>query len=110
MNTITATLFASFILTLLFSPPSFAKECFTDMDCDVFANEKCILPPNDRGGVCGKVTLPHTQVLTPAPNTPPPSPSSPAKNRRFCMTSKDCESGESCIKKENALTGVCTQP
>jgi hypothetical protein len=109
MKILTAILFVSFILTLLFSPPSFAKECVTDMDCDVFVNEKCILSPNDRGGVCGKVALPHKQVLTPGLNAPPPSPSSPSKGRRFCMTSKDCESGESCVRKENAVTGVCAR-
>jgi len=107
MKKITTLLFLLLIMAQAFSLPAFAKECTTDLDCDSFANEKCLLNPNDRGGVCGKVTLPHSTVLTRPPDTPPPTPS---KGRRFCMTAKDCEQGESCLKKENAFTGVCTQP
>lgn len=94
----------SFIVSLAIELQSFAKDCYSDLDCDMYRQERCIIPSSERVGVCVKSESHREKERKPVSDTPAPS---PLKRGQFCMIDKDCDPGQACIKKENALTGTC---
>ena len=92
----------SFVLLLLCGRPLFATECSSDIDCKMYENERCIIPDYAKRGTCVKSTFaPHKE------ETRPSSDPSSSTRGRFCMTDRDCDQGQSCVKKENAMSGTC---
>lgn len=93
----------SFIVSLVFCRPSFATECRSDLDCKMYENEKCVKQGDENIGTCVK---PETPQKKEAPK-PASTPSSSWRRGQFCTNDKDCEPGQSCVKKENAMFGTC---
>ncbi len=94
----------AFIVSLAFCLPSFAKDCTTNWDCDMYEHERCVIPPYTNVGTCLKSEHQGETGRETGSDTPA---SSPSKTGQFCMTNKDCDPGQSCVKKENALSGTC---
>jgi hypothetical protein len=93
------------IVCMLSGGESPAKECSTDMDCNMYENDRCIIPASESRGVCGKPR--STPKETTPFFSPPPSPPPSSKRGRSCMTAVDCDLGQSCVKKGDALVGTC---
>ncbi len=91
-----------FVLSLVVCRLSFATDCSTDIDCKMYDDERCIIPDSARRGVCVKSFRPRKEDSHPASD-----PAAPSKHGQFCMTNRDCDTGQSCVKKENALSGTC---
>lgn len=100
----TTVIIVSLFASMLLCQQSFAKECTSDLNCDMFDNEKCIIPAYDRVGVCVKSSVRPEKEHKPVSESPTPS---PLKKGQFCMTDNDCGPGQSCIKKENTFSGTC---
>jgi hypothetical protein len=105
MKTLMPVLLLFFIMSLLWCRESLAKECSTDMDCNMYENERCIIPASESRGVCGKPRSTPKEI-TPL-FSPPASPPASSKRGRSCMTAVDCDPGQSCVKKGDALVGTC---
>ncbi|MGD0883995.1 MAG: hypothetical protein ABSA46_03810 [Thermodesulfovibrionales bacterium] len=95
--------FVGVLVVAVLCRPSFADECRSDLDCKMNESEKCIKVGDEIVGTCVKSQTP-SPVETPAPSA---TPSSPSRSGQFCMTNKDCDRGQSCVKKDNAMFGAC---
>jgi hypothetical protein len=93
----------AFAGVLVICRPSFANECRSDIDCKMNESERCIINGDDILGTCIKFQMPQTGE---APNSSS-VPASPSRSGQFCMTNKDCDRGQSCVKKDNAMSGAC---
>ncbi|HAM49787.1 MAG TPA: hypothetical protein DCP92_03510 [Nitrospiraceae bacterium] len=93
----------SLIVLLVLGRPCFATQCRSDLDCKMDGSEKCSIPAYSSIGSCVKFQMPQKKE---APH-PESTPDSTWRRGQFCTTNKDCEPGQSCIKKENAMFGSC---
>jgi hypothetical protein len=101
MKTIFAAVLSA-ILMPFFCQPSYATECTTDIDCNMYNSERCITPAYSNRGECVSVNKILKERKPDSSIAPPSSaPPSPAKRGKFCMTNSDCDPGQSCVKKGN---------
>jgi hypothetical protein len=101
---ISLTIAASIILTLIFCRASFADGCRSDLECNMYKNERCVKSIGEDVGVCLKTEYPKEKKTSEPPRTPP---SSSIKRGHFCSDDKDCDPGQSCVKKDNGMFGAC---
>ncbi len=91
------------IASLIFCRPALPGECRSDLDCKIYDGEKCIKMADENVGVCKKTEFPQKKE-SPAPAQ---APASSIKRGHFCAEDKDCDPGQSCVKKENGMFGAC---
>jgi len=93
----------SSILFLVLSKAAFAAESHLDFDFNMQESEECIRPTTGPSGACVRTGWPLKKEA-PKPDSALPLHFS---QEQFCMTNTDCNSGQSCDKKENAISGTC---
>jgi hypothetical protein len=101
---LTLTFVASIILCLILCQASFAGRCRSDLDCNMYEDERCVKNTDENVGTCLKTEYPKKKKTSEPPPTPP---SSSIKRGHFCTDDKDCDPGQSCVKKDNGMFGVC---
>lgn len=95
----------SVAVSIVFSLPAFAAECYTDVDCTM--GNRCVKQGPEDKGTClegGQSTRPgfiHT------PNTEHHQQSPTDTKGKLCWSNKDCESGLECIMKTGQMYGTC---
>jgi len=93
----------SSIVSLVLSKAAFAAESHLDFDFNMQESEECIRPASGLSGACVKTGWPLKKEA-PKPDSALPFNFS---QEQFCMTNMDCNPGQSCVKKENAISGIC---
>ena len=101
---IALTIVLSVIASLIVCRTSLAAECRSDLDCKMYEGEKCIKKGDENVGTCIKTEFPQKKESSGPAQTPP---SSSMKRGHFCSEDKDCDPGQSCVKKENGMFGAC---
>ena len=93
----------SSIVSLVLSKAAFAAESHLDFDFNMQESEECTRPTYGSSGACVRTGWPQKKEA-PKPDSYSPLPFSQGQ---FCMTDTDCNPGQSCVKKENAISGTC---
>lgn len=89
-------------VSLVFCLPSFATECYTDLDCAM--GNRCLKQADDAKGTCLESNRPPKPGFNYGPDSERPQTDTKGK---ICWSNKDCESGLECIMKSGQMYGTC---
>ncbi len=91
------------IASLVLSKAMLAAESHLDINFNMQESEDCIKPIYRPNGAYVRTGWPHVKEAS----TPDSAPPFYFSQGQFCMTNTDCNSRQSCVKKENAISGTC---
>lgn len=105
----TLVIILSCLVSVIFSGASFARDCWTDLDCS--AGNTCIRADYDDGsrGVCtesGEGTQSSQPMFRLKTNTETKKPERNTKGKT-CFGDADCDSGQECAIKPGQMYGIC---
>jgi hypothetical protein len=102
MRTIVA-IVSSLVVSLAFFMPSFAAECYTDLDCTT--GNRCVKQGDDAKGTCFEGSRPPK----PAYNYGSDVGGGLQRNTKgkICWGNKDCDPGQECVMKSGQMFGTC---
>jgi hypothetical protein len=89
----------------VFSLPSFATECYTDVDCTM--GNRCVKQGPEDKGTCREGGQSTSPGFIQHQNTGQPQQSPRDTKGKLCWSDKDCESGLECIMKTGQMYGTC---
>jgi hypothetical protein len=92
----------SFAVSLLICQPSFAGECYSDLDCT--EGNRCLRKGDDAKGICLEGSQPPGTIMRQTPVSDKPQRDTKGK---MCWSSKDCEADLECVMKPGQMYGIC---
>ncbi len=93
----------SSIVSLVLAKAAFAADGHLDFNVNMQESDECIRPTYGTRDACVRTEWPKKKEAPKSDFAPPLY----FGQGQFCMTNMDCNPKQSCVKKENAISGTC---